>query len=203
MAGAIFRQAVKEATGSTWEEWLIELDKTVGRLWSHEQIKEHISGIYRTSDEWSEWIAIMYGQLMGRVPVGVTKDAGVQIGVRKTLDAAKEEVWSFLLSPEGLSMWIGDIPSLPLQAGCEFESKEGVSGKITVVEPLRKLRMTWKRPEWDKPSRLQMYVLSANSGKTTVAIHQEMLEDVYMREVMRRFWDDVLNKMKKRMEGSR
>lgn len=201
MAGAIFKQALKDATGTTWEEWIIELDKTVGRLWSHEQIKEHISEHYRTSDEWSEWIAIMYGQLMGRVPVGVSKDAGVQIGVRKTLGAAKEAIWSFLLSPEGLSMWIGDVPSFPLQVGCEYESKEGVSGKITVVEPLRKLRMTWKRPEWDKPSRLQLYVLSTNSGKTTVAIHQEMLEDVYMREVMRRFWDDMLNKMKKRMEA--
>ena len=38
------------------------------------------------------------------------------------------------------------------QVGHEYESKEGVSGKITVVVPYHK-RLTWKRKEWDNPSR--------------------------------------------------
>lgn len=200
MAGAIFKEELIKATDSSWEQWVMRLQQAVDPLWSHEQIRAYIGEQYGVSEEWSEWIAVMYEQVMGRIPVGVTKDAGVQIGVRRTVPAGKEQVWDFLTSPKGLSLWIGDVASFPLQKGHEYESREGVSGKLTVVEPYHKLRLTWKRPEWDNPSRLQIYVLSAKTGKTTVAIHQEMLEDVYMREVMRRHWDEMLNKLIKGLQ---
>lgn len=201
MVSSVFKQAVREATGTAWEEWINKLEKTVDPQWSHEQMKRHICETYRVSDEWGEWLAVLYGQRLGRTPVGVTKDAGVQIGVRKTMAVNKEAVWNFLLSPRGLSLWIGRVPEFRLQTGFAFASAEGVTGKLTVVQPLHKLRMTWKRPEWDQPSRLQLYVLSAASGKTTVAIHQEMLEDVYIRDMMRQFWDGTLRQIQKELEA--
>jgi precorrin-2 methylase len=63
--------------------------------------------------------------------------------------------------------------------------------------------MRWKLPEWEKPSRLQLLLLSVASGKTTVAIHQEMLEDVYVRELMRRFWAEKLKQIKNHLEAGR
>ncbi|MBB6669492.1 SRPBCC family protein [Cohnella nanjingensis] len=203
MAGAIFKQEVQAATGTAWEQWIATLGRTVDPIWSHEQIKNHLRERHGVTEAWSEWIAVMYEQLMGRVPVGTSKDAGVQIGVRRTFDVTKEQAWDFLLSPEGLSLWIGEVPSFQLQAGHEFTSKEGVTGKITVVVPYHKLRMTWQRPEWNTPSRLQLYCLSTKTGKTTIAIHQEMLEDVYMREIMRRHWDSMLNAYKTYTEAAR
>lgn len=199
MAGTIFKQEVMKATERSWEEWIVALGQEVGPLWSHEQIRNHIVEQHQVSGEWSEWIAVMYEQVMGRVPVGLSKDAGVQIGVRKTMALTKERVWDFLMSSEGLSLWIGDVPSLELQVGHEYESKEGVTGKLTVVVPYHKLRLTWKRMEWDNPSRLQIYVLSTKTGKTTIAIHQEMLDDVYMREIMRRYWDEMLTTLQNRV----
>ncbi|WP_310735591.1 SRPBCC domain-containing protein [Cohnella herbarum] len=182
MVGSIFKQEVAKATGRSWEQWISILDRSVDPLGSHEQIRNHILEEHGVTEEWSEWISVLYEQLLGRIPVGATKDAGVQIGVRRTLAITKEQAWNFLLSPAGLSLWIGDVPPLKLQIGQEYESKEGVSGKITAVVPYHKLRMTWKRPEWDNPSRLQLYFLSTKSGKTTLAVHQEMLDEVYMRE---------------------
>ncbi|WP_063386413.1 SRPBCC family protein [Aeribacillus pallidus] len=148
-----------------------------------------------------EWLTVKYGQLLGRIPVGVTKDAGVQIGVRKTIKVEKEKVWDYLTSPHGLLLWIGDVSEFRLQKGYEFKSKEGICGKLTVVLPFRKLRMKWKLPEWEKPSRLQLYLLPTDSGKTTIAISQEMLDDVYVRELMRRFWADKLEQIKNYLEG--
>jgi len=37
-------------------------------------------------------------------------------------------------------------------------------------------------------------LLEAKTG-TTVAIHQEMLEDVYIRGLMRRHWEEALRKI--------
>lgn len=110
MVGSVFRQAVREATGIGWEEWIARLQRETDPSWSHEQMKNHICETWRLPDEWGEG-------------------------------------------------W---------------------------------LRMAWKRPEWERPSRLQIYFLSASGGKTTVAIHQEMPEDVYIRELMRRHWEKTL-----------
>ncbi|MDF2724109.1 MAG: Activator of Hsp90 ATPase 1 family protein [Paenibacillus sp.] len=200
MPGIQFKQDVRQETGRSWEDWLVLLNKHIDHAWSHDQIKEHICQEHETSDDWGEWIAVLYEQLMGRSPVGVTKDAGVQIGVRKTIAVTKERAWNFLTSQAGVSLWIGDVQPIQWQVGYEFQSREGVSGKLTVVKPYQKLRLTWQRPSWDRPSRLQIYVLSNDSGSTTVAIHQEMLEDVYMREVMKRFWTQTIEQMKKQLE---
>lgn len=171
-------------------------------MWSQEQMKNHICGKWGLADEWGGWLAVFYGQLLGRAPVGVTKDAGVQIGVRRTIAADKERVWRYMLSADGLKRWIGTVPEFRLEKGFAFESAEGVAGKLTVVQPLHKLRMTWKRPEWEQHSRLQIYWLSASRGRTTVSIHQEMLEDVYIREQMRRYWEETLHEIRKETEGA-
>jgi len=138
----------------------------------------------------------MYGQRVGRTPVGVTKDAGVQIGVRRTWETDPRKLWTFLMSPRGVPLWIGSVPEFRAEKGFAFASAEGVTGKIAVVHPFRKLRTTWKLPEWDRPSRLQITLLPARAGKTTVAIHQEMLEDVYIRELMRRRWEETLDRIR-------
>jgi len=200
VVSSVFRQAVRDATGADWEEWVARLEREIDPTWTREQMKNHLRETWRLPDEWSEWLAVLYGQLLGRTPVGVTKDAGVQIGVRKTIAAEPERVWRFMLSAGGLKLWIGSVPEFRLEKGFEFESAEGVTGKLTVVQPLHKLRMAWKRPEWERPSRLQISFLSAGQGKTTVAVHQEMLEDVYIREMMRRFREETLGRIREETE---
>ena len=133
MVSAVFRQAVREATGAGWEEWVGKLERSVDPAWSHEQIKAHICEEYQLSDEWGEWLAVMYGQKLGRVPVGVTKDAGVQIGVRRTLTADRAHLWNVLMSPRGLALWIGNVPDFQPKKGFEFTSAEGITGKLSVV----------------------------------------------------------------------
>ncbi|MFB7813341.1 SRPBCC domain-containing protein [Paenibacillus chitinolyticus] len=195
MPGALFKENIRMETGITWEEWVVKLQRSVNELWSHEEIRDHVCRCYGVSGEWGEWLAAMYAPYLGRTPVGVTKDAGVQIGVRKTVAISVPLAWNYLTSREGLALWIGSLSAFPLEKGAEFASAEGITGKLTVVDPFRKLRMTWKRKEWPNPSRLQITFTAAKSGGTTISIHQEMLDDVYMRELMRREWESVLNRI--------
>jgi uncharacterized protein YndB with AHSA1/START domain len=74
-----------------------------------------------------------------------------------------------------------------------FKSKEGISGKLSVVKFQEKLRMSWQRKEWDNPSTLQIYLASTSANKTTIAFHQEKLDDLYMRQVMKDHWEQVLD----------
>lgn len=128
-------------------------------------------------------------------PLGLTADAGYQIGVRRTIPIPSEDVWEFFLSPEGMRLWLGEIEQVEWQKGKTYATKEGITGEVRVVKPFEQVRMTWQKAEWEKPSTLQVRFLTPGPGKTTVSFHQEKLADSQMREAMKQRWEDALTKI--------
>lgn len=196
--GSIFREALKRETGCSWPEWVARLQREADSSWSHEALRAWVEEEASVPGEWAERLALQYGQLLGRVPTGVTKDAGVQLGIRRTIAAPPASVWQHLVSPEGRMLWLGTVHDFRLERGYTFRTAEGLEGKLTAVDPPRKLRLNWQPADWDKRSRLQIYVLAAGQG-AAVAIHQEMLEDIYMRELMLRHWETVIEGIRTRL----
>lgn len=136
----------------------------------------------------------------GRV-VGLTADAGYQIGVRRTLPIDRDRAWDFLLSPEGLRLWLGNVTDLDLQVGAVYSSVEGITGEFRVVKPKEQLRLTWKPKGWEKPSTLQIRLLSSRPDKTTISFHQEKLSDAAARERMKERWEEALAVIAERTRG--
>ncbi|NIK70013.1 SRPBCC domain-containing protein [Paenibacillus sp. BK720] len=129
--------------------------------------------------------------------VGRTASAGFQIGVRRTLPISLERAWSFLASAEGLRLWIGSVDNLTIAAGETFHSAEGIRGEFRVVKPRQQLRLKWAKPGWEKPSTLQIRLISSHPEKTTVSFHQENLDHAATREQMKLHWEEVLSEMLK------
>ncbi|SEB54330.1 SRPBCC domain-containing protein [Paenibacillus sp. GP183] len=127
-------------------------------------------------------------------PVGLTKSAGFQIGVRRTLPITPEKAWQLILSQEGLQIWLGDLSSLPLQKGEKYRTREGVSGEMRVVKPKEQLRMTLQNENWTRPSTCQIRLIPTSSGKTTISFHQENLNSAAEREEMKLHWEEVLQR---------
>ncbi|MCU6791997.1 SRPBCC domain-containing protein [Paenibacillus sp. WQ 127069] len=124
--------------------------------------------------------------------IGQTASVGFQVGVRRTLPISQEQAWVFLISSEGLKLWLGDLPSLNLNVGESFRSKEGITGQLRVVKPFQQLRMTWGTKDWEQPSTLQIRLLSDKPDKTTISFHQEKLDSSNTREQMKLHWEQVL-----------
>ncbi|MFF2090568.1 SRPBCC domain-containing protein [Paenibacillus sp. NPDC058174] len=122
----------------------------------------------------------------------MTAAAGFQVGIRRTLPVSREQAWAFITSTEGLSLWIGQLPKLELTVGETFKSDEGVTGQLKVVKPLHQLRLTWQPKDWDRPSTLQIRLLSDKPDKTTISFHQEQLDHAARREQMKQHWENVL-----------
>ncbi|GMK48942.1 hypothetical protein PghCCS26_60720 [Paenibacillus glycanilyticus] len=133
--------------------------------------------------------------------VGKTASAGFQIGVRRTLPVSPERAWAFLTSAEGLKLWIGSVKNLEIEAGETFQSAEGISGELRIVKPRQQLRLKWTKPGWEKPSTLQIRLISSGPEKTTVSFHQENLDHAATREQMKLHWEDVLNVMLQKNEA--
>lgn len=126
-------------------------------------------------------------------PVGLTKDAGWEIGVSRTLRHPPEHVWDFLTGP-GLATWLGRGAALG-DKGTAVRTPEG-TGEVRSVRPGDRVRLTWQPKGWDHESTVQVAVRPARGGAgTMVRFHQERLADAAERERQRAHWSSVLDRV--------
>jgi hypothetical protein len=57
-----------------------------------------------------------------RREVGRTRDAGWEIGVSKTIDRPAEVVWTFVTSPAGIAIWLGEGVTVLPERGAGYET---------------------------------------------------------------------------------
>ncbi|MFI7674845.1 SRPBCC domain-containing protein [Actinophytocola sp. NPDC049390] len=126
-------------------------------------------------------------------PVGKTRDAGWQIGVSKTIDRSVEDVWSFITSPEGIAIWLGDGVTVLSELGAGYETAAGVRGETRGFRELDRVRLTWQPASWRHDTTLQLTVSPAGTGRARLGVHQERLADAEEREQQRTHWRGVVN----------
>lgn len=123
--------------------------------------------------------------------VGLTKDSGWQVGVRKTLPITPEKAWDFLLSKDIVRLWLGEVPPAPLQCGLMFKLSDKTEVKITMLKPNSHLRFSFHAPGTEQPSIIQVRTIP--SGENTVfAFHQEQLPDREARQDRKYHYQQVL-----------
>jgi uncharacterized protein YndB with AHSA1/START domain len=110
---------------------------------------------------------------------GLTKDAGWQLGVRRTVAAPLEEVWDHLVSAEGLR------PVLTA-GGTVTEARSRTERK--------RVRVRWREDGADHVTTLQLTLLTAVSG-TTIALHQDQLTGPQERERLLTHWTRLLERI--------
>lgn len=126
-------------------------------------------------------------------PVGLTKDAGWEIGVSRTVPAPLEEVWRQITSA-GAAIWLGSGVSFPAAAGDPYETGEGTVGEFRSFRPLDRMRLTWKPAGWSHDTTVQLVLRPAATG-TSIRFHQERLADGDERERQRAHWAAVLDRL--------
>lgn len=138
--------------------------------------------------------------LPSSTPTGLTKDAGWEVGVRKTVDAPVEVVWDFLLG-DGLPLWLGNT-SLVLEKGAAWATDDDIKGMILSYTPGLRVRLSWQPGEWDHDSTLQLTVREAAKG-TTIGFHQERLSGREERKIMLGHWKDVVQQLDEALTARR
>ncbi|MCP2257633.1 putative conserved protein YndB, AHSA1/START domain [Streptoalloteichus tenebrarius] len=128
---------------------------------------------------------------MSRV-VGRTRDAGFQIGVSRTLPHARERVWAFLTSPEGLALWLGEGARLE-GVGAEYRTEDGTVGEVRGLREHDRVRVTWRPADWDHETTVQVAV--RGDDRTMLRFHQERLADAEERERQRAHWQRVMDQV--------
>ncbi len=123
---------------------------------------------------------------------GQTKDAGWEVGVKRTVAAPVDVVWKFLLG-DGLPLWLGNT-TLTYERGDAYETDDDIRGQILSFTDGMRIRLSWQPGEWDHDSTLQLTVREAESG-TTIGFHQERLSGREERKIMLGHWKDVVQQL--------
>lgn len=132
--------------------------------------------------------------------VGLTKDVGWQIGVRRTLPIASAAAWRMVTSPEGVDLWLGGDPGLRWEKGKSYQLEDGSSGEVRVFTPDSNLRITWQPGDWARASTIQVRVVPKGE-KTVIVFHQEHLPGPVEREERRQHFISALDGLE-RLIGS-
>ncbi|MET0966219.1 MAG: SRPBCC domain-containing protein [Nakamurella sp.] len=130
----------------------------------------------------------------GSDTVGLTRDAGWEIGVSKTIDAPLTAVWDYLTSPDGVAQWLGGGLTLPAEKGASYTTPDGTTGQLRSFRPGDRIRLTWQPADWDHASTVQV-ATRANGAKTMLRFHQEKLAGATEREQQRAHWAGVLQRV--------
>lgn len=108
-------------------------------------------------------------------------------------------MWEFLLSENGIEVWLGKINSDEFEICKPFNTKEGIEGKLTIFKPDSHLRLSWKLKDWAKSSIVEMRITNSK-GRARMVFHHTKLYEIEQRIEMKKYWNNILlnieNKLK-------
>jgi uncharacterized protein YndB with AHSA1/START domain len=190
-------EAVKKATGKSWNEWLEQIDEAGGKKLSHKEIVAYLKSHFKISGWWQQMVAVGYEHARGKRVVGETADSGFQMGAQKMIPVPKKKLWDFMTSKEGLKLWIGETNNFELKKGSTFETKTGTTGEIRSFKDEDKIRLTLTPKGMNHQTTLQVSLFCPRNtrAKTNLRFHHEKLPSSKEREEMKRHWKKVLSEI--------
>ncbi len=189
-------EAVKKATGKTWQQWFDIFDRQYMQDTPHKDIVIWLdTQKLIDSSWWRQSVTVGYEYHIGRRVKGQTMDVGFEVGVQKTIDISPEAAWRLITSSSGLAVWLGES-DFTFETGSTYTTLKGVTGQLRILQEGTKLRMTWQPNDWPTPSTLQVYLMP-NGRKTSIRFHHDKLSGTKQRNEMQQHWKKVLVELEK------
>jgi uncharacterized protein YndB with AHSA1/START domain len=189
-------EAVRGATGRSWNEWEALLDARGAAGLPHKEIVALLADGLVESGWWQQTVAVDYERRKGMRAVGQTADVGFNVGAQRRLAITPDEAWRLVTSAKGVRAWLGDARGFAAEKGAEYTTADGASGVVRVARPGSHLRLTWQPPGWVRASTIQVRVM-AQGEKTTISLHQEHLPGAAEREEARRRFKAALDALQR------
>lgn len=185
-------EAVRRATGRTWDEWIRWLDDRGAARMSHKEIV----ALLREQGEvangwWQQMVTVEYERARGLRVEGQTAEVGFEIGVSRTVPLPADEVWRRLTGPDGVRAWLGDAAPLRFEAGEPYRLSDGTTGEVRVAVAGDRLRITRHPDGWARAATIQIR-LAPKGEKTVVTFHEEHLPSAAEREARRAHYQAAL-----------
>lgn len=170
-------ETIADATGRSWEDWLVWLDGIGARDLPHKETARRVRAEGGTTGWWAQYVTVAYEQHIGRRVPGQDHQGNYQVSATRTFAGSMDEAigaWAALVS--GLDSFDG--------IGVASEARTSATAK-------------WRhwRVALADGSRI---IASANEkapGRAALTIAHEKLPDGDAVERWRSFWKEMLTRL--------
>lgn len=190
--GTITTASVHKATGRHWDEWVTILDKVGASTWPHKEIAIWLKKKYKLKPWWQQSVALCYEYHIGRRIEGRNAKGEYSLSVTKTLNCDAQTLWKWLVSSQGLAIWLTPMSPIQFAKGAQFEVEGGIFGEIRTFKKDLRMRLTWQEEEWSRAAILQIYIVSRPNKKCLMVFTHEGLKTARAKEEMRVHWREKL-----------
>ena len=190
--GRVSTRSVRKGTGKDWIDWISIMNKAGARSWSHREMVAFLKKKYRLTQWWQQIVAHGFEVASGIRVDGQNSKGLYQVTSTKTIKVDSKKIWKFLTSKKGLAVWLKPLSPTLVKVGKHFETADGFFGEFRTLKAPVRLRMSWKDPNWAKPTVLQIYCVARVQGNSILAFQHDGLKDSLVQAQMRRRWKRVV-----------
>ena len=122
------------------------------------------------------------------------KDLGYQVSVSKIFPVSPDAMWAFILSQEGIELYLGEMDLEDFELQKPFVSKAGLEGKLTVFVPDCHLRFKWKPSNWERFSTVELRITNSKGRAAVLFYHAGFYKQQQVEE-LRAHWKNVIADM--------
>ena len=174
----VSEEAVRAATGRTWNEWFELLDRSRATQLSHTEIARLLSAEHGVPGWWAQSVTVSYEQARGLRAPGQRPD-GWEVSASKTVAVPVERLYEAFTDDAQRERWL---------PGAELSLR-------TATAP-RSARYDWE----DGSTRVVAGFEAKGEAKSQVAVAHQKLPDVDSAEAMKAYWRERVQALKEELE---
>jgi len=175
--GGISSEAVKKATGKSWEEWFKILDMIDAAKMTHKEIASWIYGKKLTNGWWAQMVTVGYEQARGmRETHQVT--GGYKFSVSITVNTPIDKLYKSVADEKFRRKWLKDKIEISSQTKNKY------------------LRAGWS----DGKTRIAVNFYPKGKDKSQVVVEHQKLENSKQVKEKKSFWKNKIAGLKKILE---
>jgi hypothetical protein len=170
--------AVQHATGKTWAQWCVLLDKAGARQLPHRRIAILLQQRHGLGGWWAQMVTVGYEQVRG-LRVRHQRAVGYEVGASKTLDVAAAAAFLAWQDARLRSRWL----------------QEPIS--VRKATPPKSLRLDWS----GGAEVVSVNIYPKGAGKCQVVVQHGKLKSAAAARRAKAFWSKALDRLKGVLQG--
>jgi len=193
--GRVSSASVKKGTGKDWSQWIQILKKSGALSWTHREIVAFLKKKYKLTPWWQQGVTHGFEVATKRRIDGQSLKGDYSVTITKSVNASGPAAWKFMMSREGLQLWLSPMSELEIEMGAAFECEGGIYGEVRTVKAPRRLRLRWQETDWPKATWVQFSIVPRGFHKlkkSILVISHGSLTTTQQREAMRAHWKSKL-----------
>ena len=157
--------ALKRATGKTWDQWCKALDAHGCKKMNHKQIVAVVNQEFAIGPWWQQMVTVGYEQSRGLREVHQKTD-GYSFSISRTIPASATKIFNAFTRPARLKRWMH---------GDEFQ--------VTKATPAKSVRMKWK-----DDTRVDVMLYPKGDGKAQVVVQHNQIANSIAMKKLKSYW---------------